>query len=70
MIKIDGGRWRAPGSTELEEIDTGEDTLREETLPRFSQIREAANRKSEERKDQIFSVENLMQEPSIGSFFF
>lgn len=54
MIKIDGGGWRAPGSTELEEIDTEDDTLREGTLPRFSQVREASKRKSEERKDQIF----------------
>lgn len=47
------------GASDLEETATGEDELREETLPKFSQTREAANRASEERKDGIFSVEGL-----------
>lgn len=39
------------GASDPEETETGEDELREGTLPKFSQTREAANRASEERKD-------------------
>ena len=39
------------GASDLEETETGEDTLREGTLPKFSQTREATNRASEESKD-------------------
>lgn len=38
------------GASDLEETETGEDELREGTLPKFSQTREAANRASEESK--------------------
>lgn len=54
-------------AAKLEATETGEDELREGAPPKFSQTREAANR---EGKDQLFTVEHLMQEPSHPWEFF